>query len=330
MNISDVDVIISATSQSGQAGSWYPLIYVVTTEETTTYKEYSSLAEVKADFGETTDAYKVANLLFMQGEEYAPEKIAIVQGGETVTEGLSAYMDKDWRHLIVVGKEYDNAVATFIETTEKMYFTNFATVATAKTAKITDYDRTVGIVYTGTDVTNPEAAIVGRMAGLPAGKGTYHAKVVKGVTAETFTKAELDEIHTAGCFTYVQKNGRTATSNGNAGSGEWIDVVESKDYVIQNIRYDVQEVFLNNDKIPYDNAGISKIENAVRNVLAKAFNNGMIAADENGNALYKTTFKPRSETTAQDRATRNYPYGYFEFELAGAIHKAKITGLVTA
>lgn len=329
MNVSDVNVTISVAGQSGTAGSWYPLIYVKGASDTATYKEYGNLNEVMADYAKTTEAYNAANLLFMQGDNYAPNKIAIVSGGDDVVTGLKDYMDKDWRQLIVIG-EYDKAVATAIEATEKAYFTHFASVEAAQTAKITDYDRTNAIVYTHSDVATPEAAIIGRMAGLAAGAGTYHAKEVKGVTADIFTTAQLDEIHAAGCFAYVKKNGRTATSNGIAGSGEYIDIIESKDYVVQNIRYDVQEVFLNNDKIPYTDNGIAKIENAVRNVLAKAFNNGMIAADENGQPLYKTSFAPRSATTTEDRATRAYNYGYFEFELAGAIHKAKVTGVVTA
>lgn len=329
MNITDVDVIISVSGQSGSAGTWYPLIYVKGENSATTYKEYSELTEIVSDYATTTNAYKVANLLFMQDETFRPEKIAIAEGSDDVLASLTLYMDKDWRQLIVIG-EYDSTVAQGIETTEKQYFTHFTTVSALKSANITSYDRTVAIVYTADDVVNAEAAIVGRMAGLVAGAGTYHAKVVKGVTAENFTKTELDEIHEAGGFAYVMKNGRVATSNGICGSGEYVDVIESKDYVIQNVRYDVQEVFLNNNKIPYTDEGITKVENAVRNVLAKAANNGMIATDENGQPLYSTNFAPRSATSAQDRATREYNYGTFEFELAGAIHKAKIKGAVTA
>ena len=166
--------------------------------------------------------------------------------------------------------------------------------------------------------------------GYAAGQATYHAKEVRGVVADSFTAAELEAIHTAGGFAYVEKNGRVATSNGITGSGEWIDVVESFDYLIQNIRYDVQEVFLNNDKVPYTDTGISLIESAVYNRLKAAYGNGMIADDAEGKPAFSTSFKTRSETTAEDRASRNYPYGTFEFELAGAIHKAKISGTVTA
>lgn len=330
MRITDVDVIISVSAQSGRVGAWYPLIYVAGTEETAVYKEYSSLAEIVVDYAETTDAYKAANLLFMQGEEYAPNKIAICKGGSEVMTNLAPYMDKEWRQLIVVGADYDKTIAEAIETSEKMYFTHFASQAELSTAKITAYDRIFAVVYTGSDVPNPEAAMVGRIAGLSAGSATYHAKPLKGVNADTFTQTELDAIHTAGGIAYVLKNGRVATSEGIVGSGEYADIIDSKDYIVQNIRYDVQEVFLNNEKIPYTNEGIAKIENAVLNVLARAYNNGMIADNEDGTPAYKTNFVLRSETSTADRASRNYPYGKFEFELSGAIHKAKITGSIVA
>lgn len=331
MNISDVDVIISISEQTGKAGEWFPLIYVPSESETgAVYKEYSSLSEIAPDFAATTDAYKAASLMFMQDKEYIPEKVAILKGGATVMTTLNSYLDKDWRQLIIAGEDYDSAVSTAIEATEKMYFTHFATTQALTTAAITNKDRTVGIVYTGTDVPNPEAAIIGRMAGVAAGSATYHAKEIKGVTADAFTVTELNAIHTAGGFAYVLKNGRVATSNGIVGSGEYIDVIDSEDYLVQNIRYDVQEVFLNNDKVPYTDAGIAKIENAVRVVLARAFNNGMIATNDDGTPAYSTSFKLRSQTTAEDRITRNYPYGAFEFELAGAIHKATIKGVIMA
>ena len=321
----DVEVIISASQASGQAGSWFPLIYVE--GEEVTYKEYADITEVVADYANTTNAYKVANLIFMQDNK--PDKIAIMAGSmEDVVANLTTYISKDWRQLIVCG-DYSADVSTYIEATEKMYFTHFATLQALTAAKINSYDRTVAIVYTGTDVDCPEAALVGATAGLVAGSFTYHCTVVKGVTAEP-NSTDLDAIHSAGGFAYVEKNGRIATSNGITGSGEWIDVIDSYDYLIQNIRYDVQEVFLINPKVAYTNEGISKIDNAVYSRLKTAFNNGMIATDDNGNGLYSTSFKPRSETTAADRASRNYPYTNFDFELAGAIHKAKIKGTVTA
>lgn len=330
-NISDVDVVIGVSEQSGEAGSWYPLIYVKNSGEsvTTTYKEYSKLADVVADYAKTTDAYKAAALMLTQEVEGRPDKIAICSGGSAVMTALAPYMDKSWRQLIIAGEKYDSDVAEAIEATEKLYFTNFASKSALTTAAI-KYSRTVAVVYSDETVKNPEAALVGRTAGYRAGSFTYHSKTLVGVTPESLTSTEVKEIVDAGGNVYVTKNGKVASHGGVVTSGEYIDIIDSKDYIVQNIRYDVQEVTLKNKKIPYTNVGIAKYETAVRNVLAKAFNNGMIADDENGQGLYSTSFKTRNETTASDRLARNYPYGEFEFELAGAIHSAKITGTIVA
>jgi hypothetical protein len=327
----DVDVSISMSAQAGRAGDWFPLLYVVDEAATATiYKEYSSMEEIVKDFTDKTPAYTVANLMFMQGSDYMCDKVAIVKGTDTVFSNLTLYMNKNWRHLITVNKEFDATLAASIEDTDKVYFTHFASIEALKTAKITEYEKTFAVVYKGEDVTNPEAALVGRTAGLTAGSFTYHSKVLKGVTADTFTATELKEIVENGGNAYVMKNGRIATHGGVVGNGEYLDIVDSKDYIVQNIGYDVQEVFLNNEKIAYTNAGISKIETAVRNVLARAYNNNMIATNDDGTAAYSTNFKLRNETTTEDRLSREYPYGGFEFELAGAVHHATIKGNIVA
>lgn len=328
-DITDVDVVITASEPTGQPGTWYPLIYVKGTGDK--YDEYAKLSDMVKDYAETTDAYKAAQLIFAQDKEYLPEKIAVCTGSESAFTGLTKYMDKSWRQLIVAGEEFDASLAASIETTEKLYFTHFKTKDALTTAKIDGYTRTVAFVYTADDVVNPEAAIVGRTAGYAAGSFTYHAKEVKGVTPETFTKSEVNAIVAAGGNVYVNKNGRIASHGGVVGSGEWIDIVDAKDYIIQNIRYNVQEVFLNNKKVAYTNAGIALIESATVSVLASSFNNGIIAGDDDGKGLYTTSFADRSQTTTADRISRNYPYGGFEFELAGAIHSAdKIKGLIIA
>jgi hypothetical protein len=307
----DVTVKINPAEAIGEAGSWYPLIYVADTEVTTPeYNEFFSLTEVLAKYEDTTDpVYKVANLIFMQDK--APEKIAIYKGGTDVVKGLAPIIEKSWRQLVVINADnkFDKDLAEYIEATEKMYFTHFASKEELVAAKITSYDRTVAIVSTSTEDTHPEAALVGRMAGYVAGSATYHCKEIKAVEAEKVSLEDLNAIHEAGGFCYVEKNGRIATSNGITGSGEWIDVMDSYDYLIQNIRYDVQELFLTNPKIPYTNEGISIIDNTVYNRLKIAFDNGMIATDDNGKGIYSTNFRTRSETTAADRTSRNYPYG---------------------
>lgn len=322
----DVKVKINLTQPAGKAGTWYPLIYVPKTDgEEDKYAEYTKLTDVAEDYEVTTEAYKAANLIFMQ--DNAPDKIAICRGDATVMTGLADHMKKNWRQLIVLA-DFDSDLATAIEATDKMYFAHFADKAALETAatKIKDFDRTVAVVYTNTDVEYPEAAVVGATAGLKAGSFTYKNIILKGVTACELKDTEIEAIHALNGFTIVEKAGDIVTSEGISVGGEYADVIDSKDYIIQNVAYNNQKVFNNNKKVPYTNAGIAMLEAATLEALVDGYNNGMIADNDDGTPAYSVSFALRSATTEADRAARNYPYGQFKFALAGAIHTAEIVG----
>lgn len=326
----DVKVTISLATPIGKVGSWYPLIYVAKAEsEEDAYKEYSDISEVETDYANTTDAYKAASLIFMQDD--APSKIAICRGDATVMTGLAPHMKKGWRQLIVLD-DFDETVATAIEAAkDKMYFTHFSSVTALTTAynKIKDFDRTFCVVYSGTDVTCPEAALVGATAGLVAGSFTYKNIVIKGVTAEELTDTEIKAIHEKGGIVFLEKAGDTVASDGIVASGEYADLIDTEDYVVQNITFKSQKVFNNNKKVAYTDNGIALLEAATLEALKDAYNNGMIADNEDGTPAYSVSFRKRSETSETDRATRHYPYGNFAFTLAGAIHDCEIKGEIT-
>lgn len=323
----DVNVTINLATPVGKVGSWYPLIYVAKGEsEQDSYKEYSNISEVLEDYENTTDAYKAASLIFMQDD--APSKVAICKGDSTVMTGLTPYMKKGWRQLIVLD-DFDETVATAIEATkDKMYFTHFANSAALTTAssKIKNFDRTVCIVYSSEDVAYPEAAVVGATAGLAAGSFTYKNIVLKGITALEFTDTELKNIHDTGGITIVEKAGDVVTSEGIVASGEYGDIIDSKDYIVQNIAYKTQKVFNVNKKVAYTDSGIALLEAATLESLVDGYNNGMIADKEDGTPDYAVSFARRNQTTETDRVTRHYPYGNFSFALAGAVHECTVNG----
>ncbi|CAH8708601.1 DUF3383 domain-containing protein [Paenibacillus melissococcoides] len=106
---------------------------------------------------------------------------------------------------------------------------------------------------------------------------------------------ELQEIHDAGAVAYVRKAGRGGTSEGKTSTGVYIDIIHAKDYVKFNMEYQLQQLLNNTPKIPFTDAGIALIEGQCTSVLKDAFNNGIIAADENGLPLYSVYFKKREE-----------------------------------
>lgn len=334
----DVKVKIDINKPIGKLGYSYPLMLVVESDKSPTindYKECKTLDEVvKAGYATTTNAYKTANLIFSQNN--APTKIAIknCKSTEEVTT-ITDCTKYNWRQLIVVCEGSTTAPTTtvmksisdYIETTEKMYFCSVS--ATTGTSTFTKTNaRTVVFMYSGTAVC-PEAALVGASAGLTVGSFTYKNLILNGITPLELTDTQIEAAHTAGAITFVAKAGDNVTTEGKALNGEYIDIIDSKDFVIQNIEYKLQKVFNTTNKVPYDNNGIAMLESAVIEVMRDAYNNGIIATNEDGTPAYSVSFALRSATTDADRKARKYPYGRFSFVLAGAIHEAEITGEIT-
>lgn len=324
----DVKVKIDLAKPAGNLGSWYPLIYVIDSSVTAdVYGEYSGLSELAAaGYTDKTDVYKVAALMLMQEENGRPYKFAVLKQKAFAADTFKQYLRKGWRQMLLAGTSTNtsaSAISEYIETTDRMLFVTVDAAGKA-TYKL---DRTFVVVHS-TEV-NAAAAVVGATAGYEAGSFTYKNIIIKGVQPEDLAVAEVEAIHAAGAVTILEKAGDIVTSEGIVSSGEYADIIDSKDYIVQNIEYRVQKVFNENKKVAYTNTGIGLLEGATVGVLKSAFNNEMIAADENGVGLYSVNFALRSETSEADRAARKYPYGTFAFELAGAIHNAEITGEIT-
>lgn len=335
MAIKDVKVTISLAKAVQNTGFGFPLIHEGKATTAKAYTECGSLEEVKTALGasaETSNIYKAAQLLFMQ--DNAPSKVAICASIEKTTTALATILNKGWRQLIEVGagnssNDTIKQISDYIETTEdKLYFVSGEKAADVST--ITGNDRTILVVHDDSNnaIVFPEAALVGATAGKPAGSITYKNQKLNGINAKVYSTAELNEIHNVKAIGYVLKAGDAVTSEGKNSNGEYIDVIDSMDYVIQNIEYGIQKKLNAADKLPYDNRGIAQLENIVVNVLKDAANNGIIALDDSGVPLYSVDFKPRSEVSDANRGARKYVDGSFRFSLAGAIHTVEIIGTI--
>ena len=321
----DVKVKIDLKKPVGRLTFGYPLILSIGAANN--YTECKTLEEVvTAGFTTSTETYKAAAIMFTQNNP--PAKIAVC--GVAESSDLSAIKDKGWRQLYIAGFDVGDegsatdltAIKTYIEaTTDKIWF---ATVEdNTNLSKLGDSDRVVGFVHA-----NPlaSAALIGEAAGRDAGSFTYKNLILKGIEPEFYTDTELDTIHSANGIAFVTKAGDNVTSEGKAMSGEYIDIVDSKDYIIQQMSYGTQKVLNSMAKIPYDNNGIAILESVAVNVMKDAYNKGMIATNEDGTPAYSVDYAMREDTAAEDRVARKYLGGQFSFKLAGAIHTVEITG----
>ncbi len=328
----DVKVKIDLVKPIGRAGFGIPLILEENATTAKSYTECTNLEEVvAAGFAADTKTYKAANVLFMQND--APEKIAVCADTGTASVWVANVDNntKNWRQLIVVNNsETDTEVSAIMTAMEaldnKMYFADLETDDTTSLT-VSGIERTVLFYCDATESCPvPSAALVGATAGLDAGSFTYKNMVLKGLEPQSLTDTEINAIHTKGGITFVTKAGDNVTSEGKAAGGEYIDIVDSKDYIISNLEYQTQKALNTAPKIPYDNNGIAMLESIAVNVMKDAYNKGMIATNEDGSAAYSVDYAMREDTDPADRAERKYLGGQFSFTLAGAIHEVEITG----
>lgn len=328
----DVKVKIDLTKPVGNIGFGIPLILSENATKAVDYTECANMADVvAAGFANTTTVYKAAQLVFAQNN--APKKVAVcaVTGGADVAMADAVLIAKGWRQLVVVGSGDSTTdvakVAAAVELLEgKMYFSGLD-LEDSTALNVTGMNRTVLFYCDATDEAPvPVAALVGAIAGKAVGSYTVKNQILKGVAPQNLTDTQINAIHAKGGITFVAKAGDNVTSEGKVAGGEYIDIVDNKDYIVQQIAYKVQKLLNLSNKVAYDNNGIALIESAVVDVLAGAYNNGMIAVGADGKPAYSVDFALREDTAASDRAIRKYVGGNFKFELAGAIHEAEIIG----
>ena len=324
--VKDIVVNIAISAAAGSVGLGNPLVIVGNASKAVDYKECNGLDDVvAAGFAADTETYKACLMLW--GQKDKPKTVAVCATTGNIAAWLTANKTKNFRHIVPIlgdGETLADVIAVVNTTEDKMLF---ATVKTKDAIPSTKSERVVCVVYNGASA-YPNAAVVGAAAGLAAGSFTYKNLILTGIEPEDLGAAAVQEIHDAGGICIVKKAGDVVTSEGITTDGEYIDIVDSKDYIISNIVYQGQKLLNDNKKISFDNVGISMLEAVVTNVLADAYNNGIIATTEDGEADYSTNFAGRNEVSASDRAARKYNGGKFSFGLAGAIHNANVNGTI--
>ena len=339
--IKDVNVTIDIQKVVGLPTLNFPyLIFAVDDEEAVVpYTEVTIDSEI-----ENEKVKKFVDAL--KKEDNPPEKIAFRgltitnNTGTGVVSALNDDIENGWRQLVCLdigsADEMKN-IMDYIESTDKLLYVPY-TVLPSKTAlgnKV--YERTIVVKVDDGDDDNAKsheietiACILGATCGLQAGSFTYKNIIVNGGYV-TSNKAYRTATATSGYIPFIailEKAGDKVTSDGVTIGGDYIDIIDSKDYIVNQIEYQVQKVLNEQDKVPYTNTGISMLEAAALNVLKTAYNNGMIADNSDGSPAYSVSFGLREDAEAEDIQTRKYVEGTFEFVVSGAIHTVKINGTI--
>lgn len=341
--MTDVSVEIDIRQAARSVGDGYPLI-MAKAEKAIAYKECSTLEEViQAGFAQGSAVGSAARILFSQ--EDAPEKIAVYGYTGKACEALPSVITKPWRQLICVtsGDDEESSVseiAQYIEATDKVYFADISSISDVYVAAdetetedkmpLSIYSRTVLCYYPQSEAnyTSLAAAVAGATAGKAVGSLTYKNQILAAIEPLSLSTDDDSKLLKANAITVVEKAGDIVTSDGVLSNGDYIDILDCRDWLIRNITSNVQQLLNQQDKIAYTDSGIALLESTVIDVLRQAYINGMISDNEDGLPDYSADFKTRAECAASDRAQRRYTGGSFEFGLAGAIHTVNVKGSI--
>lgn len=325
--LTDVNIHIDIYKPAPKIGLGRPLI-LVAGETGGTYKEYSSIDAVEADFTRETSAYKKASAVFKQ--DNAPDKVAI---GTFKTGEAALFVEKQfgqsWHFALLADYVAADALAVSNYIEEKQFkFLVVNVTAVSELAQFKGNTRTIALVHAATDEC-ADAALIGAVASKTVGSVTWKFKTLVGVTPDELTADEVKAIHEAGGIAYVSKSGIAQTSEGVTCGLEYIDALHGDDWIKSNLESRLQTLLSKTDKLSFDASGIALLQTEVKTVLVEGFNNGIISLnDETGDGDYSISVLQRADLAPEDIAARNYKGISFRYKRAGAIHTIDVYGTI--
>lgn len=246
-------------------------------------------------------------------------------------------------------KAYVVAVAAWVESNKKLYGaascdTDIITTAAsgasdvASTLLASSYFRSFAF-YHPSPMNVADAALMGRQLPLDPGSETWKFVTLAGVPVVTFTDTHLVNLTDKRCMHYFAEGNSFITSEGKVASGEWIDVVRFIDWLVARLQEDVFNLFKKQSdlgkKVPYTTVGFTMVEGVIRARLQDGVDVGGLSNESV--EIDGVKFDPgpavkmplMSSIATSDKQARKLTGIKFAGILAGAVHAAKMTGVVT-
>ena len=345
------DVIVVVDIDAKPTGTESLDILLVSTEGAKDCKVYRDLDVIKTDY----TGKRVANMaaaLFDQGKTTLAEtlirKVKIVglekpEKPADLVAAIEAFRDKDddWYIILTDQTEdgYAEALAAWAEATEpteaelgagvedhrKLYFGQ----TIKKEEAITN--RRAVIIYTDNVGEYADAAYVGNVGPFYPESVTWKFKRPQGITVPDLTAAEREALEEANVNFLTVEYKREYVKNGTCTDGEYIDVQMGADYIAKTMRENLYDIFLQNPKVGYTDAGFALVAGGVYQALNRATTLGIIATDpESNQGVFTVTVPKRASATDEEARGRQMPDIAWEAELEGAVHSVKVKGVLRA
>lgn len=245
--------------------------------------------------------------------------------------------DSDWYGLLTLwnSSAYVLAAAAWAEANEKLYVaqtqdTSCILVAEGsatdvmKAAKTAAYART-SVWYDPSTIPALAGGLLGALLPRDPGSETWALKTIAGAIARRYTGTQLANLRAKYGNWYYSLAGANITSSdsGKVAANEWIDVVRGRDALKVDMQGRIFDLLRKSEKIPYTDPGSVAVQGAIQAALQTYVLRGFIA--EGSTSVYVPKVKDQSPV---DRSARFFPGITFKGDLAGAIHKLSISGVL--
>jgi hypothetical protein len=166
------------------------------------------------------------------------------------------------------------------------------------------------------------------------GADSYANQTLSGIASSKLTESQFENLVAKNGNSYEPARNLDLTQNGRCASGEWIDIIRGRDWLVEEMRTNVLNKFVDK-KIPFTDDGIMLVEQGMRETLDLAVRRGFLAPEElssDGKYMvpsYTISVPRSSQISKSDKAARILRDMKFIARVAGAIHNVKIAGELT-
>lgn len=352
-NISDVvDVTIAIEAPATDSASFSNLLLVVGQPKNSGEEEMPNVAIIRqADdlkvfgYDSTDEAYKAAKVAFSQDPQ--PRDVFVIArkvDADKENEPLAECLDRaagvnTWYGFSLVGFSSTTelqAAAEWAEANNRLFgFTylsgNLPIVISGYNHTFAFYAGSIGVSEYPDGNTYAAVAYMAKCFGYDPGAETWDLKTLNGVTESRLSTNKVNELKIANTNFYRNIANKNVSQEGKVGSGEWIDVIRFKDWLLNKIQIEVFNFMLKNEKVAFNDSGITGIQNVIESVLSAAQRTGGIDEDrydedENLERGYIVTAPKSSSISVTEKRNRKLTGISFIARLAGAIHEVTIQG----
>lgn len=245
----------------------------------------------------------------------------------------------DWFAVLTTfnSKAYVEATAAYCNTNKKLYgYQTIDTVVPGTPISGTDdigeslknlgNDYTWGVYSNGIDDFLAAGLFGARLPKKP-GRATWMYTQLSGIPAGTYTPTERANMRAKNIGWYEDTAGVKFVSEGKLASGRFIDFRIHTDYTVARIQERMLRAELVNDKISYDDGGITIVKGCVKEQL-QSDTLGQYAPIDPSSIV--VTAPLAAAAPAQNRSDRVLDGVTFSYRYTGAIHKIQtVEGVAT-